>query len=460
MNKFSFSLFTRLYLTTLLVIFGVTVLIIYVDDMIYEQGNFNDFVENTEFIFARIKPNALNEMNANQKYIQVPFPFSRELTARFVDASVKKAACTSCQLIKSSGNNNYYKLEEGGFLAEYRLTNSKNNIIIYEILASERSEEKFSVELEDQYEDEILYSMLSIISLFLAVIIYWPIRKLQTQIKALIDSNNQFGLGDLTVRANTNIQKPLDKLAHSFNEMAHAIADNVKERDTFSQAIPHEVRTPLSRIQLASGLIRKISDDVDILQLADDVDNYVVDINELINQIVEFSRINTQKIDEEFEHYQSINVKDYIESRLSIFVKQQHKEITLDVDAVIEIITNPIYLRLLIDNFIKNALNYAKEKIKLSASINNNTLSLMVEDDGVGISPDDRDTIFIPFARLDKSRSRKTGGLGLGLSIAKAAAQRMNGQIIVSESSLGGAKFTFDMTVYTQATSKCSFQNA
>ena len=298
-----------------------------------------------------------------------------------------------------------------------------------------------------QYEDEILYGMLSIISVVLGVIIYWPIRKLQTQIKTLINSNNQFGLGDLTVRADENIQKPLDELAHSFNEMADAIAENVKERDTFSQAIPHEVRTPLSRIQLASGLIRKKSDDVDILQLVDDVDNYVVDINELINQIVEFSRINTQKVAESFEHYQSINLKNYLELRIKLFTLKQSKNIILEIDELIEVNTSPIYLRLLVDNFIKNALNHAQEKIILFGSIKNNKLTLIIEDDGIGISPEDRETIFIPFSRLDKSRSRKTGGLGLGLSIAKAAAQRMNGEIIVSESSLGGAKFTFNFRV-------------
>ena len=56
---------------------------------------------------------------------------------------------------------------------------------------------------------------------------------------------------------------------------------------------------------------------------------------------------------------------------------------------------------------------------------------------------DDRETIFIPFARLDKSRSRKTGGLGLGLPIAKAAATKMAGNIIVGQSPLGGAMFSF-----------------
>ena len=66
---------------------------------------------------------------------------------------------------------------------------------------------------------------------------------------------------------------------------------------------------------------------------------------------------------------------------------------------------------------------------------------LSVEDDGPGVPIESQETIFFPFARLDKSRSRKTGGLGLGLAIAKAACKRMNSDLYVQNSQSGGAKF-------------------
>jgi signal transduction histidine kinase len=238
--------------------------------------------------------------------------------------------------------------------------------------------------------------------------------------------------------------------------MAQAIADNVKERDTFSQAIPHEVRTPLSRIQLASGLIRRKSTELDILTLVDDVDNYVVDINELISQIVEYSKINSNSIassgpgvnkESEEDQFQTIEISNFFKSRLDVLARNQHKSFTLDVEESVEMTTNPFYLRLLVDNFIKNAFNHAQSKIQLSARIEQRQLSIIIEDDGVGVPLDDRDTIFIAFARLDKSRSRKTGGLGLGLPIAKAAATKMAGTIVVSESPLGGAMFSFTKSV-------------
>jgi signal transduction histidine kinase len=444
MSKLSLSLFSRLYLSILVVIFISVVLTKSIVEIYYEEEELHFFVRDANYIFEQIEDKANKVQKTNR--IEVPFPFSRDFSAKLVSPKIQNSVCTSCQFIKSINNVHYYELEEGERLAEFSLSSSKSRLIIYEMLDSERSAAYLSDESfvdNEEHDEKLFVLMILITSLFLGLTIYWPIKKLQVQIKALINSHYQFGVGNIKVEADTKIQKPLDELAHSFNEMAKLIVENAKERDIFSQAIPHEVRTPLSRIQLASGLIRQKADNNDILQLVDDIDNYVVDINKLINQIVEFSRINTNNVEESYEYYQSIEVKYFVESRLSIFAKKQNKEIELAIDESIEVATVPLYLRLLVDNFVKNALNYAAGKIKLSAGISNGNFTLVIEDDGSGISPEDRDTIFIPFARLDKSRSRKTGGLGLGLSIAKPAARRMDGSIVVYESSLGGAKFVF-----------------
>ena len=99
-------------------------------------------------------------------------------------------------------------------------------------------------------------------------------------------------------------------------------------------------------------------------------------------------------------------------------------------------------MRLLIDNLIKNAMVYANNEIIISINSFENVITFCVEDDGPGIPNQDYKTIFMPFSRLDKSRSRKTGGLGLGLSISKAACKKMNGDISVINNHIGGAKFT------------------
>ena len=475
MNKLSLSLFSRLYLAIVISVIMSVSLTKYFMDSYEEQEDFNEFISEVNYIFKEIAINAERQINTEQQIIPLGFPLDNFLTAKLINPDMNSDICPDCQLITSINNTFYYQRHDGDRLAEFKLPNAKSNIIIYEINESELNPEdlledlaeempeSFPQEILDNEDVDIVFlSLILVTSLFLGIAIYWPIKNLQNQIKALIDTHQQFGSGNLTAQANEDIQKPLDKLAHSFNEMAQAIADNVKERDTFSQAIPHEVRTPLTRIQLASGLIRRKSTDLDILALVDDVDNYVVDINELISQIVEYSKINSttgagsnlvSKVssnlnnESEEDQFQTIELKSFIESRLQLLAKNQNKEYSLAIDESLELTTNPFYLRLLVDNFIKNAFNYAQGEINISAKVTsfnaNQQLSITVEDDGVGIPLGDRETIFIAFARLDKSRSRKTGGLGLGLPIAKAAAKKMAGKIVVSESSLGGALFSF-----------------
>jgi signal transduction histidine kinase len=411
-----------------------------------QQEEVSFFIADTNLIFEQLKLAENIDLTSVEQSIQLPFPLDRYFSAKVINLSNTKV-CKNCQFIKNINNINYYQLEEGESLAEFNLSKSNNKVLIYERLDSERSEEELSEVLTDENTERVIFfSLIFVTLLLLGLTIYWPIKNLQRQIQVLINSHQQFGLGKMTIKTNENIQKPLDKLAQSFNNMALAIADNVKERDIFSQAIPHEVRTPLARIQLASGLIRKKSTNLDVLALVDDVDNYVIDINELINQIVEYSRINENNADETAQ-YQTIEIKAFVQSRLKLLTNNLHQTITLVIDESVEITTNPFYLRLLVDNFIKNALNHADEKIKLSANVTSNQLSITIEDDGNGVPADARDTIFIPFARLDKSRSRKTGGLGLGLPIAKAAATKMVGNIKVSKSPLGGAMFSFTSNI-------------
>ncbi|NQZ22784.1 MAG: ATP-binding protein [Colwellia sp.] len=451
MNKLSLSLFSRLYLAIVISVIISVSLTKYFIDSYDDQEDFNEFVVEINYILKEISANAETQINTEQQVIPLGFPLDNYLIAKLINPSMTGNICPSCKLITRINNAFYYQMHGGERLVEFKLPKAKSNIIIYEISESELHPEGLPAQysealpgniLEDEDVDFVFLSLILVTSLFLGIAIYWPIKNIQNQINALIDTHQQFGSGNLQTKADENIQKPLDKLASSFNEMAQAIADNVKERDIFSQAIPHEVRTPLSRIQLASGLIRRKSTELDILALLDDVDNYVVDINELIRQIVEFSRINSDK-EEETDQYQTIEIKAFIDSRVYILAKSQNKKLLVEIDDSLELTTNPFYLRLLVDNFIKNALNHAGETIRISANVTSNQLSITIEDDGNGVPFDDRETIFIPFARLDKSRSRKTGGLGLGLPIAKAAATKMSGNIMVSESPLGGALFSF-----------------
>jgi len=98
---------------------------------------------------------------------------------------------------------------------------------------------------------------------------------------------------------------------------------------------------------------------------------------------------------------------------------------------------------------VANAAKYANHHIALSARrLKDGSVEISVEDDGPGIPIDERERIFAPFYRLDRSRDRMTGGFGLGLAIAQKAVSLHGGQIHATASSLGGAKFVLNIPIY------------
>jgi len=445
MIKWPLSLFARLYLSVALVIVCCVMLTKIFGDIYYEKEEFNHFLRNTSYVLESIVHHTDEEFDSYKQFIPIPAPLSFDFTAKLVNPDSSISVCTNCDHITTIGDIDFYELEEGELLAEYNLSNLNRRVVIYEKLDDER--ENDDVGLHHEEVDSLLFLISSLI--LMSITIYWPIKSLERQIRGLNRAHQRFGSGDMKARADELIQRPLKELALSFNQMADAIDKSTKEGDVFSHAIPHEVRTPLSRIQLASGLLRKKVEDGDSLALVDDIDKYIVDINELITQIVEFSRLSSFKSDEYYEHYQTINLKTFIDSRLKLFELPKNKTIMTHLCQESELTTNPVYLRLIVDNLIKNALIYADTLVTIHVSKIDNSLVLSVEDDGYGIKEEDRATVFIPFSRLDQSRSRKTGGLGLGLSIVNAATQKMNGTINIGVSKKGGAKFTVTVDIKT-----------
>lgn len=444
------SFFSRLYLSiAATVVFSVWVAVTIAEELIY-YDEIKQFSREAQMVASHIeqKLNELEYVNPATKHLSLPYPFDIEFSAQLVEQNA--GICNDCRFLTSLGLVNIYqRSKEDAKYTVLPIKDSRYLLAVYEKLDSERTKQQMD-EFDDDVNPEsvILTTLLILLAIFLALTIYWPVKQLQQQIHKLIASQRYFGQGNLNIRADENIQRPINLLAQSFNQMAQDISDNVKERDIFAQAIPHEVRTPLSRIQLASGLARKKSDSQDVHSLLDDIDNYVGDINQLISQIVEFSRIAANKENHKDEE-QTVNVEKFIRSRVTLFSQGIDTNIQCLTTVTSQLTTNPVYLRLLIDNFIKNAINYAKSRVVIRIGAQSNQLVISVEDDGPGIPEQDRENIFIPFARLDKSRTRATGGLGLGLAIAKAASDKMNGDITVDDANLGGAKFTF--TCYTSA---------
>lgn len=447
MVKFkSLSLFSRLYLIiAIAMVFSGTVSV-FVIEKIHVQGAIDEYVVFTDKIYSDLLKEKKIDHNIDLQYLNEE---GQKVDGYLISWKItlnKDTPCHDCEYVAHSGEVEVHRNMKNQWFSVYKLPDVEAWLVIFEnnifqIEQAKTNEEKnFFSELTFHDIEEL--TQLTIIFFTIAMAIYWPVRVIKRQIESLINIHHKFGAGDLHARASDKLTKPLDELASSFNMMASAINDTVNENQVFAQAVPHEMRTPLSRIQLAVGLLSQNNDNKQQVELLENIDTYIDDMSVLINQVVSFSKINTINELDEASLYQTIVLSEFIKARVEAVEYTKKLNITYQLNDTLHITTNPAYLRLLIDNILKNACIHAKQNLIVSLDEFNGNIEFSVADDGEGIPEEFLETIFIPFYRLDESRSRKTGGLGLGLAIAQAACKRMNCHIAAENTLNAGAKFT------------------
>jgi two-component system osmolarity sensor histidine kinase EnvZ len=113
--------------------------------------------------------------------------------------------------------------------------------------------------------------------------------------------------------------------------------------------------------------------------------------------------------------------------------------IALDIERRIEIPLRPVAMKRCLGNLLGNALRYARA-VRVDVGWGNHTASVVIDDDGPGIPAESREDVFRPFVRLDSSRNSATGGVGLGLTIARDIAHGHGGEINLEDSPMGGLR--------------------
>lgn len=444
MNKLFSPFFTRLYGSLFLAIFTSVFLTFFILDKWNEKDAIEDFVDDTIFVKNILEvQRETEEIQANIFYREIDselYPFDIE----WLGSNDIRFLCNDCIYLDSNKNIDVYQLENGELLSTHLVENTSDKFIIKDKL---EGPEFLDFEPQEDFSDIEEYSifiLLFVIVVVIGLVLYLPIRKLQKEINHLNLISYKFGKGNLEVRASNSLSEPLTMLANSFNEMAEALSNKVNESQVFAQAVPHELRTPLSRIQLVTGILRNKSLTTEQTSLIDNIDQYIDDIDELCSQIIQFSKLNIQTNESDYEE---VNLNDFISYRISQLILNPLIPVVVNFTEIITINCKAANLRLMIDNMIKNAVSHAKNNVTVSINKVGEMLEVTIEDDGKGIPEQDYETIFIPYARLDNSRTRKTGGLGLGLAITKGAVSQLGGEIHVSSSSSGGAQFKITLPI-------------
>ncbi|MGE7021610.1 sensor histidine kinase [Solibacillus cecembensis] len=238
------------------------------------------------------------------------------------------------------------------------------------------------------------------------------------------------------------------ELTHSFNEMTDKLNDAFMMQSRFTANAAHELRTPLAVLKTKVDVFKKkhvhSTDEYDALITV--FEKQIQRLSELVIALLEMTNMN-----DEFEH-EPICLKDVLQemiSELTPIANEKDVQLYLDCDNSI-VYGNPNLLYRTFYNLVENGINYniAGGNVKIEVKSNDKQIIVAIKDTGIGIPDELKKTIFEPFYRVDTSRSRETGGVGLGLSIVQSILKKHNGMIAVTDNENGGTCFelTFSNT--------------
>ena len=285
---------------------------------------------------------------------------------------------------------------------------------------------------------------ITLLSMFmLSLGVYGLILPMQRKIRQVNYALNRTKSGDLNMRLPVDGTDEMASLASSYNSMSDHIQRLIEAQRELMRAVSHELRTPVARIRFGMEMLAEEDDYEYRIQQVDMIDKDIEALNTLIDEIMTYAKLEQGTPSLDFEKIVLFEVLDQVIVETEALKTQKEIEllappINLVVDA------ERRYLHRVVQNLVGNAVRYCDHKVIVSGGIDDAGMAyVQVEDDGAGVPEEERQRIFEAFARLDDSRTRASGGYGLGLSIVSRIAYWFGGQIAVDQSPiLGGARFT------------------
>ena len=284
---------------------------------------------------------------------------------------------------------------------------------------------------------------ITLLSLFvLSLGIYGLLVPMQRKLREVSYALNKMKTGNMSLRLPVEGSDEMATLASSYNNMSDHIQRLIEAQRELMRAVSHELRTPVARIRFAVEMMAD-EDDYDYrLQQVEQIDKDIEALNTLIDEIMTYAKLEQGMPSIEFEDIDLFEVLDQVAVETDALKTGKEVEV-LPMPVPVTVEAERRYLHRVVQNLVGNAVRYCEQKILISGGLDAKGMAyICVEDDGPGIPEADRARIFEAFARMDDSRTRASGGYGLGLSIVSRIAYWFGGEIQVDQSpTLGGARF-------------------
>ena len=263
-----------------------------------------------------------------------------------------------------------------------------------------------------------------------------PIREFSDKIEEVQAQN----LSDSRIEEN-NV-KELNQLGISYNKMLERLSDAFEIQRQFTANAAHELRTPLALMQVQLDLYNSAThpgNDADTLQTIKMITEQNDKLNRMVKTLLDMSELQTVGRDDKI--ILDAIVEEVLADLEPLAVEKNIKLIGKCEDATM--IGSDILIYRLVYNLVENAIKYNHPlgQVTVTAYQRNKNVYLSVEDTGSGIPKELRERVFEPFFRVDKSRSRELGGVGLGLALVREIVRVHDGSICIKSGKTGGTIF-------------------
>jgi signal transduction histidine kinase len=210
----------------------------------------------------------------------------------------------------------------------------------------------------------------------------------------------------------------------AFNDMTDRIRDMLHTKDQLLMDISHELRTPLTRMKVALEFLTES-------QAKENLQDDIADMEKMVTEILETARLHHKYADLK---QQLTNLSALLKQTLKTFENQIPGIKVVDLPSEIDVRVDPEQVKTVFENVLSNAVKYSEAEskpVRVSCDLRESYAVIRITDFGIGIPEEELVHIFEPFYRVDKSRTKDTGGFGLGLSLCKTIMEAHDGKIEV-----------------------------
>jgi two-component system sensor histidine kinase CpxA len=261
-------------------------------------------------------------------------------------------------------------------------------------------------------------------------------------------ATQQLAAGDLSARADAPPRRRRDEisqLVRDFNTMAERLENLVSAQSRLLNDISHELRSPLARLNVALGLARQRTGP-EAQSILERIELEATRLNELIGRLLTLARLEGGEDAMRRTPFALDELVLDITKDADFEAQSRHCHVRCNIEDEVVLVGSPALIHSAIENVVRNAMRHTRENteveilLRRDMGLGRDAAVISVIDSGPGVPQDALEKLFRPFYRIDDSRGRQTGGVGLGLAITERAIRLHGGTVHASNRSEGGLR--------------------